>query len=302
MCRSDNTTVKYFSYFRKWEEFCHRKSFVSMPAIPIQVALYFTHLLDASFSFSVISSTKYAIKFLHELHGHPDPTQNSFVNNLVETAKRHASKRISKKDPVTVDHLIRLCDMHCHSDDLLIIRDLTMILIAFAAFLRFDELISLRCNDVTFSDDHFSLCIRKSKTDQYRLGDSVVVAKGESSACPYLMLRKYFDMAHIDNSTDLYLFRPIFKSREKCSLIYKNKPLSYTRCRECLISRLRPIVGNLDIGLHSLRAGGATAAANAQVNERCWKRHGRWRSESAKDGYIADSLASRLSVTRSLKL
>ena len=44
--------------------------------------------------------------------------------------------------------------------------------------------------------------------------------------------------------------------------------------------------------LHSLRSGGATAAANAGVPDRCFKRHGCWRSESAKDGYVRDKLES----------
>ena len=35
--------------------------------------------------------------------------------------------------------------------------------------------------------------------------------------------------------------------------------------------------------MHSLRAGGATAAANAGVPDRLFKRHGRWKSESAKE-------------------
>ena len=260
---------KYFNYFRKWEEFCARQNFPSMPASPIQFALYITSLLDSSCSYSVISAAKYAVKFLHELNGHPDPTQNPFVNNLVESAKRHAKKTVLKKDPITVDHLIRLCTMYSDSQDLLIIRDLTMILIAFCAFLRFDELVSLHCNDVTFYDDHFSLYIRRSKTDQYRLGNTVVVAKGESLACPHNMLRKYFDLAAIDNKSEFFLFQAIFRSKTKCNLIYKNKPPSYTRCRECLVGRLRLVVGDSDIGLHSLRAGGASAAANADVNERC---------------------------------
>ena len=54
------------------------------------------------------------------------------------------------------------------------------------------------------------------------------------------------------------------------------------------------------IGRHSLRAGGATAAANAGVPDRFFKRHGRWSSESAKDGYIKDNLNSLLSVSKSL--
>ena len=60
-----------------------------------------------------------------------------------------------------------------------------------------------------------------------------------------------------------------------------------------LVGRLKEAVGDLDIGLHSLRVGGASAAVNANVNERCWKRQGRWKPDSAKDGYVADSLESR---------
>ena len=44
-------------------------------------------------------------------------------------------------------------------------------------------------------------------------------------------------------------------------------------------------------GLHSLRSGGATDAAYSDIPDRLFKRHGRWRSESAKHGYDKDSLA-----------
>ena len=36
--------------------------------------------------------------------------------------------------------------------------------------------------------------------------------------------------------------------------------------------------------MHSLRAGIATAAANAVVSDRLFEHHGCWKSESAKDG------------------
>ena len=54
--------------------------------------------------------------------------------------------------------------------------------------------------------------------------------------------------------------------------------------------------------LHSLRAGGVSAAANNGVKDRMFKRHGRWVSESAKDGYIKDNIDERLSVSLSLGL
>jgi len=49
-------------------------------------------------------------------------------------------------------------------------------------------------------------------------------------------------------------------------------------------------------GLHSLRSGVATQAANNNVSDRLYKAHGRWRSENAKDGYVQDSLTVKLSV------
>jgi integrase len=177
-----------------------------------------------------------------------------------------------------------------------------MILLGFAGFLRYDELSSLRCNDIFFHDDHFCLKIRKSKTDQYRLGNEIVISKGMSVACPYKMLRRYLTLSSQTIFDSNYLFRPCFRSNSTCKLIYKDKPLSYSRARECIISRLRPFTGDLNIGLHSLRSGGATTAANSGVNDRCWKRHGRWKSDISKDRYVADSLSSRLMVSQKLSL
>ena len=58
-----------------------------------------------------------------------------------------------------------------------------------------------------------------------------------------------------------------------------------------------------EFGLHSFQAGGATAAANAlELPDRLFKRHGRWKSESAKDGYIKDSEEQRLLVSRKIGL
>ena len=40
--------------------------------------------------------------------------------------------------------------------------------------------------------------------------------------------------------------------------------------------------------------------ANAGVQDRLFQRHGRWKTVSAKDGYVEDSLDSKLSVSRML--
>ena len=68
-----------------------------------------------------------------------------------------------------------------------------------------------------------------------------------------------------------------------------------------MLEAFKDIVSDITtIGTQSLRSGGATAADNAGIPDRLFKRHGRWSSESAKDGYVKDSLSSRLSVTQAL--
>ena len=70
-----------------------------------------------------------------------------------------------------------------------------------------------------------------------------------------------------------------------------------------MLEAFKDIVADISaIGTHSLRSGGATAAANAGVPDRLFKRHGRWAKESAKDGYVQDSLSSSLSVSKALNI
>jgi hypothetical protein len=48
-----------------------------------------------------------------------------------------------KKDPVSIEMFLEHCNMNVGNNDLLVVRDLTMSLLSFAGFLRFDEVSSL---------------------------------------------------------------------------------------------------------------------------------------------------------------
>ena len=49
-------------------------------------------------------------------------------------------------------------------------------------------------------------------------------------------------------------------------------PLSYTRMRELFIDAFRPFVSDIKkYGLHSLKSGGATTAANLGISDRLQK-------------------------------
>ena len=263
------------SSFNRWSKFITNKGKSAIPANSMHVALYLTYLLNIGCSFHVISSAVYAIKWAHSILGYEDPTEHPFIKNIVEASKRNNKARVIKKEVVTTKDLVLLCDIYADSSSLLEVRDMCMILLSFAGFLRYEELSSLRCSDVKFLDGYVKIFINKSKTDQYRQGNEILISAGVTSACPVKMLQRYISLGNIDIFSDHFLFKSVFKSKEGLKLIYKNKKLSYTRARECMLSKLKSVMGNVNIGLHSLRSGGATAAANSNVNERCWKKHGK---------------------------
>ncbi|XP_063952499.1 uncharacterized protein LOC135153528 [Lytechinus pictus] len=303
--KSESTTKRYCSGFDRWKTFILAEGGDLLPAQPIHVALYISSLMNQGSLVSVVQSALYSIKWAHSMIGASDPTENYFVKNLMESAKRQSSKPIVKKDIVTSEQIIELCEKYKGSKAIVVWRDLAYIVLSYSGFLRSDEVLSLKGADIEFQDDFMLIHIRKSKTDQYRQGNSVVISMGQTSACPVSVLKTYVEMGNINvaSGSDEYVFRPLYCNKgKKKGLTKKNKPISYTRARETVLARLREVCGTANLGLHSLRAGGATAAARASVPDRMWKRHGGWRSEKAKDGYVEDSMEHRLLVSKSLHL
>ena len=113
------------------------------------------------------------------------------------------------------------------------------------------------------------------------------------------MLERYPALAQASPSDERYLFRGIVRTKKE-ERLRKSRSISYTRVREIILKKFEQLgIDTQQLGLHSFRAGGATAEANAGVPDRLFKRHGRWKSESAKLVYIQDSAVERLRVSQS---
>ena len=174
--------------------------------------------------------------------------------------------------------MVRACGAHPSLAD---VRFLAACLLGFAAFLRYEEIAKLNCNDVEFFTNHVEIKIRSSKNDQLRQGDRVLVARSGKLTCPVAMLERYMAMGGLSSSSGI-LFRPLTRGGEQLRPTGK---LSHTRLRELLLDRLESLgYSKSDFGVHSLRSGGATAAAQAGVPDRLFKRHGRWNLIVPKDG------------------
>ena len=164
-------------------------------------------------------------------------------------------------------------------------------------FFRFSELSQIKACDVRFFPSYASIFLESSKTDQFRDGAWIVIARSDLPTCPVKALEAYVSAAQIDLSEDLPLFRALATPRSK--EMVRSQGISYTRARKLVKDAFRGFTDVSKISVHSLRAGGATSAANAGIPDRLFKRHGRWASENAKDGYLKDDFNSRLLVSQS---
>lgn len=98
-----------------------------------------------------------------------------------------------------------------------------------------------------------------------------------------------------------FLFRLICKSG-KSEKLQESGSISYSCLQEPFRKKLEELGYNPDnFGLHSLRAGDATAANNG-VSDCLFKRHGRWKSDKAKDSYMGDSALHKLTVSQQIGL
>lgn len=105
-CRAKNTVKKYQSYFSQWKRWCALFPEVhALPANKHHAAIYICSLIQNNQSDAVVESVFYAIQHFYRLNLHDDSFQSPLCENIVEAAKRLAKRRVTKKEPITVDHL-----------------------------------------------------------------------------------------------------------------------------------------------------------------------------------------------------
>lgn len=306
--KAPSTVERYsraFNEFKHWAS--NYEEIVTLPATSFSVSLYLEYLIESNCSSSKLDSAFYGIQWAHNIYGLENPCNSGLLKHILEAGKRKLKKPIVKKEPVTNDMMMKLCSKYAADDSSLPnLRIAAICVTAYYGFLRFNELSNLRCHEVKFctqgETSFVELYISQSKTDIYRDGAKVLLAATRNCCCPFDILSRYVKVANIDLTSNQPLFRNLQFLRSSNSYkLRSHGGLSYTRVRELVLEAFQSVGFSKEkFGLHSLRSGGATAAANAGVNDRLFKRHGRWRSETAKDGYVKDNLESLLSVSRSL--
>ncbi|KAK6165269.1 hypothetical protein SNE40_022225 [Patella caerulea] len=148
--KATNTVLKYSSGFMKWKRWALAHDISKrdiLPAKALHVALYLTTIIqDANYPSPVISAF-YSIKWEHDVTDFSSPTNSSIVKNMLESGKRKLAKPVGKKKPIKVEHLTKMYHSLHSADNLYSQRTICACLLAFARFLRSNELLNLRRSD-----------------------------------------------------------------------------------------------------------------------------------------------------------
>ena len=298
--RAPSTVSVYSRSLNKWKEFADKYNFARyFPAEPGQVAFFLQYMLESTKSHNSVQTALHALKRAHDLAGLDSPTENATVKLIAEGSKRIIGlKKVNRKEPLSTQDLNKLI-ANADLTNLLVLRNVCMYSLAFSALLRFDDLVRIRRCDLDFQEKYLKITISKSKNDQLREGNEVLIDEDLSPHSAFQLLQSYLSGASISQNCNKCIFRPMSKHKSTHRLINDNRHISYTTFREQLKSDLSPILPNVSqFSTHSLHAGGATAAANAGVSDRIIQRHGRWKSSSSKNMYIKDDISKQLEISK----
>ena len=183
-CTTDQYSMS-FQKFRVWAS-CFPE-ITALPTRPLDVALYLEHLIESDTSSSVFHHASCGISWANKLYGFPDTCQDPLIKNILEAGVRISAKPVVRKEPVIPEMISSICSKRASpSANLASLRIAALFITAYCAFLRFDEPAKLRCCDVNFYNlDYVKIIIASSKTDVYRDGSSVLLARSGTVTCPY---------------------------------------------------------------------------------------------------------------------
>ena len=130
------------------------------------------------------------------------------------------------------------------------------------------------------------------------MGLQVRSSSSEVQPCPVAVVKKF--VAQGQHKAGSKLFRQVQHTRNGWKL--KEQGMSYSRANELLKKELKKEgLDSKQYSVHSLRSGGASAAAALGVSDRLFQRHGGWRSEAARNNYLRETLNSLLLVTKAMQ-
>jgi site-specific recombinase XerD len=305
--KSDNTRRAYRADWNDFDAWCGTHRLTVLPAAPETVALYLTHLAKTH-KCSTLQRRLSAISQAHAAKGYESPTKTALVRSVWQGIRREKGVAPECKEPAVTDILRKMVDTLPNT--LLGVRDRALLVVGFAGAFRRSELVGLNRGDVVFTNEGVTITLRRSKTDQEGEGRKVGLPYGSHwETCPVRSLQAWMNASlppspplqtdedtTRENGENAAPEPPQYNEKEMPLFVGINRhgkrlPKRLSGNAVAFIVKRYIAKAGLDetkFAGHSLRAGLATAAAQAGVSERAIMAQTGHRSTAMVRRYIRD--------------
>lgn len=255
--RAANTRRAYRSDWAHFETWCTAQGRTALPAAPLTVGLYLA-AHETMLSVATLARRLSSIAVAHRRAGAPMDTRHPAIADVMAGLRRQHGTAQRHAEALTTTRLRQV--LAPLGDSLGDRRDAALLLVGMAAALRRSELVALDVADVAVLPEGLRVTLRRSKTDQDGAGTVLAISRTSTVTCPVAAYEAWLAVSGI---TDGAVFRAVNRHGRVGGRL-SGQAIA-------LIVQRRAAAAGLDAPArysgHSLRAGFATAAAEAGLGE-----------------------------------
>ena len=272
---ASSTSAAYFPHASAYLRFCTGHNAVPFPASDIVLCGFLAFYFSLGKSYGILKTAFAAISNLSRVLGHSCEVfrMSARLRLLKRSFKKNSpSTKRKPRVPITVWVLLALLEKLDPSDHIYF----SVLVVGVHGLFRAAELLYkpsgslLRRRHITWLSNCVVIHLTHSKTDFFNEGVDVRLFKSGSKICPYTWLKFAWDSAAVKDSN-----APVFQAPDGSAISYSFM-LSWVKAS--LVSHLG--FASSDVGLHSMRIGGATSLAILGYPDHVIKLFGRWKSMS----------------------
>jgi integrase len=260
--KAKNTRRAYTADWAHFTAWCAAHDESSLPADPATVARYLSDIADA-FKVATLERRLVGIATAHRYASLESPTVAPVVRETFKGIKRRKARsgeQQTQKEAAVTGVVVKLVETL--DDTMSGVHDRALILIGFAGAFRRSELAALDVADVKFVAEGLVITVKMSKTDQEGIGAVKGIPYGSHiETCPVRSLKTWLEKAAITEG-------PIFRHIDRHGNVRPKRLNAGSIPRIIKEAAAKAGLDPTQFSGHSLRAGLATAAAEAGVSER----------------------------------
>lgn len=245
---------------KRFWDYCEKVHGVQ-PTYPVPIQLVLNYVMDnisessGSNALKVSTVKRYvaSVSVEQQAHGHDSLLSSPKIKILFRRAKRALPNQYPKKKrPITANvlqQLLKTCD-----DSLRGVRNKAILSVGFAGGRRRSELVKLKVDDISKTDNGYTLTLKKSKTDKQCNGMKVPLTGFAALALKTWLVRS--------GIRDGYVFRGIMPDNR-----IKMSPIHGSTINNLIKACIKKVGLNKDdYSAHSLRSGFMTEAINQGIS------------------------------------